>query len=333
MVMTWHEWSPGEAAARWDAHVTAWPDYNLYQGYRWGEFKRQCGWRVRRGSVLIDGQPAAVAQCLVREVAGLRVVIVWVPGGPIGTLAGRLAFRDALRQRYRGWHVWMRVHMVGEARQDEQTAFADTGWIRPAIRVSAAQTIHLDLTAGEESRRAALTANWRHNLNRGEHRANAIEVWSGERPLDPVYAVYEQMVRLKGIAQAISRDELRVMRKTLGDACTVAVAFGAGRKPCAIRAFARLGARAQDLLAGVTMEGRHCYANYPLMWKLLELAREQGVRIYDLNGIDAARAVGVLHFKQGLGGRLMSLTGEWEWATSVPLRWGVSGLLNTMKRG
>lgn len=324
MAIAWREWTDSEAAARWDAQLAAWPDHTLYQGYRWGEFKRRCGWEVRRGEVLLDGQRSAMAQCLVRECSPLRLVMLWVPGGPVGRLAGRVAFRDAIQQRYGGWRMWARAHMLGEARDGEPQAFTDAGWRRPAVRLSASHTLHLDLTAEEAVRRAALTSNWRHNLARGERRHYQIEPWESDRPLKPVYAVYHAMTRLKGIPAAMSLADLELVRSVFGRAFALGVARDDHGQPCAMRAFIRTGDRAQDFMAAVSEDGRKRYANYPLTWQLLEWAHQQGVRLYDLNGAVPGGAAGVFNFKRGLGGRLVPLVGEWEWATAAWLRWSVN---------
>ena len=69
------------------------------------------------------------------------------------------------------------------------------------------------------------------------------------------------------------------------------------------------------------------------MWRLLGLAREQGVRLYDMNGADPQGAAGIFNFKQGLGGRIVPLLGEWEWAPSRLLQWGTNLMIRGMRSG
>lgn len=316
----WVEWSESEAAVKWDAALSALPCYNLYQTYGWGEFKRRHNWIIRRGSVIIDGAPAAMAQCLIREIRPVRVVIVWVPGGPAGRVEGRLRLGETLRQRYREKAFCLRTNVLVEGGAEEKMEMMAAGWVAASAEVGCPLTIHLDLGPDEQARRRALTVNWRHNLKRGEERGTVIEVWEPTRSLETVYAVYRETSRLKGIPESMNLADLYALREALGSSLTLAVAVRDEKKPCAFRGFGRIGDRAQDLLAGLSCSGRKYYANYPLMWRLLELAREQGARLYDMSGADPKRAPGVFDFKNGLGGRLMPLVGEWDWSSSVWLR-------------
>lgn len=319
----WVEWTNEQAAAEWDACLGECADANVYQAYRWGQFKGS-RWVVQRGSVRIDGADAAMAQCLVRQVEALRLVMMWVPGGPVGTADGRRVLPDVLRRRYHGWRLCVRMNAVAEPGVDELAGLTAAGWTRPAARLAPGHTIHLDLTPEQPVRRAALTSNWRHNLTRGEHRTPTIRLWRAEEPLEPVYAVYQEMLRYKRLRPSITLDELRAIRTLWGSDLMLMVALTDHHVPCAIRACLRTGARAQDFLAAVSPEGRRRYAAYPLLWRLLEQARAAGARLYDLNGVDPQGASSVFNFKRGLGGRVVPMVGEWEWATASWLRWGIN---------
>jgi len=323
-VTEWSEWSEAEAAAKWDSALTALPSYNLYQSYGWGEFKRRHGWTVRRGSIVVDGAREAMAQCLVREVPAVRITVVWVPGGPAGSAKGRRRLGQALRQHYPYCFFYLRANILEEDRAEERNGLTASGWVPSRAKVSQPVTFHLDLVPDEVTRRNALSGNWRHNLNRGEERGGTVKVWEPAQPLDSVYAVYSDMVRLKEIPPAVSLGELDALRRALGRSFTLAVALGADGSPCAVRGFGRIGTRAHDLIAGVSEAGRKIYANYHLTWQLLGLAREQGVLVYDMGGVDWERAAGVSNFKKGLGGRVVSVVGEWEWTNAGWLRWGMN---------
>jgi len=211
-----------------------------------------------------------------------------------------------------------------EERPGHAAELTSSGWVRAGARVGHPLTFQLDLVQDEAARLRALTGNWRHNFRRGERRGTVVELWGTDRPLESVHGVYRSMTREKAIAEAVTLGDLYAMRETLGPSFTLGVALGEDGSPCALRGFARLGTRAQDLIAGVSKEGRRRYANYPLLWRLLAFARDQGVRVYDLSGADPERAAGVFNFKKGLGGRMVSLIGEWEWSNSMWLRLGMN---------
>jgi len=326
--MEWAEWSDEEAAARWNAALMTFPHYNLYQSYEWGEFKRQTGWQVLRGSITVDGRPGTLLQTLYRTWPLARGLFVWVPGGAAGNMAEGFNAGMRLRQRFEARFVFLRMNILRELNEADTTELAHAGWNPATVPVGYPGTFHIDLAGDETTRRGVLTSNWRHNLKRGEERGGRIEIWDPHRPLAPVYAVYQEMCRLQRISPAMSLAALDALRCSLGDAMTMAVALNEHGAVTAVRAFGRIGERAHDLLAAVTAEGRRIYANYPLMWKMLTWAKEQGARIYDLSGADPHGATGVFHFKKGLGGRMVTHAGEWDWAShdwlrrlvSVPLR-------------
>lgn len=323
MVIAWEDWSDSEAAAKWDATLTAAPGCSLYQSYGWGEYKSRSGWEVRRGTVLVDGTPAAMAQCLVREFRAARIGVIWVPGGSSGTRIGCLKLGEALQRCYRGWHIYVRTNILQEEQPDYVSEMIASGWDPAKAKVGHPRTFLLDLLQDPEARRRKLTGNWRHNLTRAEQRGATIELWDETKSLDLVHAIYRETNRRKGVTETVSLADFDAMRKLLGRGFTMAAAIGSDQRPCAMRAFGKLGDRAYDLIAGVSAAGRKDYSNYLLMWRLLEIARQQGVSVYDLSGADETGVPGVFNFKKGLGGRLVAFMGEWEWASS---RWLGSGV-------
>lgn len=318
------EWPESKAEKEWDAALPEFPACNFYQSYGWGECKRRLGWTIRRGSVMADGKPVAMAQCLVRNFKPLQTILAWVPGGPAGTPEGCLRLGQALQREYGKRTFLIRVGILDEESEERKRQMVAAGW-RPALApVGHPVTFQLDLTPEEEARRQALSGNWRHNLARGEARGGYIEIIDARCSLKPLWAVFEDMSRLKRFVAWPGLQELEAMREALGPRMTLAVAVDEQGMPCAARAFAQIGSLAYDLVAAVSEAGRRRYAGYLLMWRLLEIARSRGVTVYDLSGADPRRAAGVFHFKKGLGGRLVPLMGEWEWATAEWLRWGVN---------
>lgn len=301
------------------------PSYNLYQAYGWGEFKRRSGWGVRRGNVLLDGKLAAVAQCLVREIRSTLTVIAWIPGGPAGTPEGRCAVARALRRAYPPRVLfYLRSSVLEQEQRFDRAGFFAAGWEPVAQPLAQTATFQLDLTLEEAVREQRLSANWRHNLRRGRKRGAAIELWENDRPLNQVYEVYREMCSLHKIRPALSLEDLEALRSALGTGFTLAVAHDSSGALCAMRGFGRIGRRAQDLIAGVSLAGRRIYANFPLTWRLLDIAREQGIGTYDLAGVDWDRAEGVANFKKGLGAEPVTFAGEWEWSNSEWLRLGLN---------
>jgi lipid II:glycine glycyltransferase (peptidoglycan interpeptide bridge formation enzyme) len=79
-----------------------------------------------------------------------------------------------------------------------------------------------------------------------------------------------------------------------------------------------------DLFAATSVAGRDLYASYALLWEILQHCQREGVKEYEMMGIDPIKNLGVANFKKGTGANLIEYLGEWEWATSRILGWGAN---------
>jgi hypothetical protein len=330
MVIEWSEWNDAEAAANWDAEIVQFSNHTYHQAYGWGEFKRRQRWIPRRATILVDGAVTGMVQCLVCEIRVARTVLAWVPGGPAGRQALSV-LEAALRKRYRGWLLWVRINGAFETSSGCSGSLIEAGWRRADVRVGHPFTFQLDMTQNPARRRAALSQNWRHNLGRGERRGGRVVTCGKDESLEGVYSVYRDTAARKGLRHSLALADLVALRGIFGPAFTLAVAVDESGDPIAMRGFMRLGARADDFVAGLSTDGRRRYANYLLTWRLLEIVAEQGIETYDLGGSDAVAAAGVHAFKRGLGGRGVELVGEWEWHNNRCLGWAVGRTI--MRRG
>src|SRR5262249_27111087 len=66
------------------------------------------------------------------------------------------------------------------------------------------------------------------------------------------------------------------------------------------------------LLGATAPEGLRTKAAYLLQWNTIRLAKERGLRVYDLGGIDPESNPGVFHFKNGIGGVDRTAPGPYE---------------------
>ena len=70
------------------------------------------------------------------------------------------------------------------------------------------------------------------------------------------------------------------------------------------------GSAATYLLGWNGQKGRRLKANQFLLWNAMMLLKEQGVRWFDLGGIDEDRTPGISEFKLGVNGIRYVLVGE-----------------------
>ncbi len=301
--------------------------HTYYQSYEWGEYRRRHGWTPRRGTVLSGGRVAAMAQFLVREIRAARVAIVWLPGGPAGSREQLALLPAALRERYRGWLLYLRANSVRDAWPEYDAALTQQSWRRPRIALGSRFTFQLDLRADSVVRREALSQNWRHNLARSERRGSQVTECAGTALTESAYQVVADTFERKGLRPPFELADLHALHGAFGPAFLVTVAHDDENRATAVRGCIRFGDRADDFVSGASDRGRRGYDNYAVTWHLINRAGDQGAATYDLGGADPVTASGVYTFKRGLGGRGVDLVGEWEWSNSRILSWGLNSLI------
>lgn len=75
---------------------------------------------------------------------------------------------------------------------------------------------------------------------------------------------------------------------------------------------AQHGDTATYLLGWTSSEGRAQQANYLLLWKSIELAKNSNIKWFDLGGYNDSTPKGIKHFKKGIGGLKYTITGEYK---------------------
>ncbi|MBI2385616.1 MAG: peptidoglycan bridge formation glycyltransferase FemA/FemB family protein [Elusimicrobia bacterium] len=321
-MVTWRVFAGSDA--EWDAALAALPGANAFQSSAWARHKADSGWRPARA--LADG---AAAQALSKDLPG-GGRLLWARGGPVGEPAlWTPALRETLAAAAGGSFTYGRVCSYREADDASDRALRAAGWQRPATPLDRNMTYLLDLTPEPDALLAGLSTNWRHNLKRGQARAEA-SPWSEPDPVE-MEKVYKAMEALKGLPPQHRAGELGSMARALGGSFLLRRAVVDGRT-VALRACAVFGTSAVDLLAAATEEARKVYASYACLWSLVLESRRLGAKTYDLGGADPAAAPGVADFKKGLGARLVTTLGEWDFASPPVLR-RPAGALIALKLG
>ena len=317
MTGSWTPWRGDDAT--WDAIVEASPTPALQQTSAWAAHRADAGWESLRFATR-DG--ASHAQVLLRRGPG-RTVVAWVPGGPLGAVAGAGAdLAAAVRAAVGAGAAYVRVNALREARAEDEAAMTAGGWTRLARGLSSGTTMWLDLGVGAEALRAGLSTNWSHNLRRGEARNAGAGPWH-DAPAAEIAALHREVAATKGItvgADVPDEATIASLLSRLGSRVVVHRCVGADGTTLAMRAAALVGDVAVDLLAATSVAGRTSYAAYATCWSLVEDCARRGVARYDLAGVDKVRNKGVYDFKRGTGAREVRYLGEWDAASPAPLR-------------
>jgi hypothetical protein len=301
---------------------------NYLHMWGWGEYRSHFGWEpVRCVARDADGLPVALVQMLVRRFPG-RVGMVWVPGGVIGDVsiwAGTLL--DCVKQLTGLQYVFLRINDLRSYSAADVVHLHGNGWRRSPQPLTSGLSLLWKIDNSNEERRAALSKNWRHNLNRAEKAGLYVEKWV-EPDLEEIVLLYKEMERLKTLPEQISESEVEKMLSAMAENILCYRCLDSDGQLIALRACALVGDRAWDLMAAAGEKARKVYASYITLWRLVEECHHRGVRFYDLAGIDPHGNKGVWYFKRGTGAVSHEYLGEWEIATSGFLRRGINFALS-----
>lgn len=322
--MTWKLLSRNEAFADWNERLFGFEDFTYPQTFEWGEYRSQFGWRPYRW-IATDSESNTITllQGLLRVYPG-RTGLLWSAGGP----AGDLSFCDSnfiriLLESTGMKRLYFRFNAMRPYRVSEVLSLRGNGWKRTPAPFQSGMSMYYDLSKDDEIRYGSATKNWRHNLRRSQKYALSICQW--ENPdVNAMYALYESMQDYKQLSQQYSRQELEKIFEQLGRYLVLFRCEDETGEPVALRGCIILGAKAWDLFAATSVKGRKIYASYALFWQLTQFCKKSGVTLYDMSGIDPFSNPGVYDFKKGTGAYPVEFLGEWEWATSEWLRWGVN---------
>ncbi len=193
------------------------------------------------------------------------------------------------------------------------------GWRKPDAPILSGRTLIYTPSENETAREGQATRNWRHNLSRSSKYGNVVSVWSAPDP-DEMRIVYEAMQSYKNLPEQLSHSALISLLETFGKQCIVLRCDDAQGRLLAFLGALVFGTKAWGIVGAASPEARKVYASYAVFWGLMRQCAQCGVRWYDTSGADPLGNKGVYDFKKGSGASDFFFLGEWDWATSSPLR-------------
>jgi hypothetical protein len=308
----------------WDKELSRFEGFTLYQCYAWGEHNRSLGWVPFRWVARENGREiVAMVQALYKPYK-LGIGMLWSSGGPVGDVS---VWGEGLRQvaleSTGAKGLYYRFFSNRECTQEDEESLESLGWRRCAWKLRSGLSMKLYLDREPEELRRGFSRNWRHNLNRSEKAKLRISQWINP-DIDEIVAVYQSMETYKGLKEQFSRQELESIFQNLAEQIVLYRCDNEIGQLVALRGCGILNQCGWDLFASTSVAGRGLYASYALLWEILQHCQREGVKEYDMMGIDPIKNLGVANFKKGTGANLIEYLGEWEWATNRILEWGAN---------
>jgi hypothetical protein len=331
----WESFSEGEGARAWNSLLLQAEDYNVFQSFGWGEFKRSSGWRPLR-FVARDKSGAVVSmlQLLIKSLP-LGFVFGWASGGPafrFGKSSPLLQVPDlqglitALRARFPQLLVRFDSYVPNEP---ALAYHFNMTCRRPYVRINSGYSLQFDISGGTGNFIAGMTSKHRYYLNKAARTTLDWKVGNDDDNIKAFTGLHREMIANKALQLSPMPETLCAqLKEKLGDnGLTIFTGF-LDNNPIASCLTLDFGKKSFYWLAATGTAGRQVGAAYTMLPNLIDVLHRKGVEQFDFGGIapGSPRAEGVNHFKRGFGGQLVEYLGEWEWA-SVPLFAPAVGLM------
>ncbi|MBF0343296.1 MAG: peptidoglycan bridge formation glycyltransferase FemA/FemB family protein [Nitrospirae bacterium] len=300
----------------WDSLHDQTKEYNIYQTFEWGEFKKTEGWETKRFMLKIDDTDFTIAQTVEKKLFDKK--IIWIPGGPIfsknSSFKSYDSFLKELVKHYSAYKFVLRINQQYPSHPTINFLLDKNGFSRPAKKRTSGYTIYVNTTDFENS----TTKNWHRNYKRSQKNDLDFIVRNDESLYSDIMKLYNETVTLKKLKNVPDFSHISTLHKLLKDNV---ITFIARHNGIAVsgRVLLKCRTRAFDYIAGTSYEGRKTYSSHFLVYKILEWLKNAGVELFDLSGVDPEDE-GVFNFKRGTGGELIQFVGEWEISNSFLLK-------------
>jgi len=285
-------------------------------------FAARQGAECEYAAVCKDSEIVGAATVRTKRVPVLGGGIAYITRGPLTrrgvesdaeNLGGVL---DALRTEYVDTrNLVLRIQAgLGPAEWNSvvEGAFLERGF-SPTDRASKYRTILLDIDRPLEEIRKSLAKKWRYELTKSEKAPTEIRFVADDESYRRFQKIFNDFVTAKGFFADPDADFLAPVQAELGagEKLKIGLAECEGQIVSG-GLWGMLGDTAVWVLGASTLEGLENRAAYRLQWETIALAKESGMKWYDLGGINPESNPGVYHFKKGLGGEDLTAPGPFE---------------------
>lgn len=319
--MNWDLLTDRSAAEIWDKMLVEVGESNIYQSYKWGEFRREyssikpCRWVARNDA----GKPLALFQgFLLGKPFGIGILVS--EGGPVGDWSIALeSLSSSIIKTLHLKKLYLRIFPKRQYHTRDALVLKNNHWKRALQAESSGWSMVLHLEDSMDELLQNTSRNWKRNLRIAQKQNLIFERW--EHPSAKVIRqLYGEMESYKGLPELNRKDEIQFLLKNLKGNYQFYICRDERGNILSIRGCILCGTHALDYFAATTFHARKTNCSYLTFWRLLQDCYEKGIRYYDLNGIDPFKNPGVYRFKTGTGAEYLEYLGEWDWASSERIR-------------
>lgn len=293
---------------RWQNLLDGLATSNTYTTWAWGEYKQRKGWNIHRICISNEHSHSVVACFQLQWKRIFSIYIMIIQGGIHLKDLSEEKYQEciqAILEKYSSKRVFIIIinHQSGWS-QDVQLGLLKSGF-SPVLNTRM-YTFVLEAESGSLDGQS-LSSNWRHNLKRAQKNQKMTVRWVidlSERleAMDRLESMYNNLSQRKNFSAAI---DFKLAKDIIAknDKFHFAEVLLDG-EVIAARVSSECNDHVLDFIAASNEAAKKNYANYLLMWKMIEMTNKLGKKYFDVGGINPTENIGVYNFKKGLGGRL-----------------------------
>ena len=300
-------------AADWSRLLDLFDDANIYQtaaygGIRWGEKN------LSRLVLKRNDEAVAIAQFRIIRPTPLKFGMAYLRWGPLWERKGFLVdpevitrMAQAIENEYLDKRkLFLRVIPNAFPESSRATTML-TAFCRfssePLDASNTYRTFVVDLADPLEELRKRLEKKWRNQLARAEKNELVTVAGTGSNEYRAFCQMYYEMRDRKSFETTVDVEEFGRIQEALPESQRMRVLIcKENGVPAAGLVVSAMGHSAIYVLGATSIAGLNSKGAYLLHWVMIQWLKENGVRWYDLGGIDPERNPGVYHFKRGFSG-------------------------------
>jgi lipid II:glycine glycyltransferase (peptidoglycan interpeptide bridge formation enzyme) len=299
--------------AEWSQMLDLFDDANIYQtsaygGVRWGEKS------LSRLVLKRDGEVLGMAQIRIIRPTPLKFGMAYLRWGPLWERRGRpldsevpTRMARAIEDEYVDKRkLFLRIlpnAFAGSSRATTMQAAFCGFTPEPLDAGNTYRTLVLDLSPSLDELRKSLDPKWRNKLSGAEKNNLKVVAGNGREEYQTFCQLYYQMRKRKTFETTVDVEEFRRMQEDLAEAHRMQILICEDKAiPVAGLVASAMGDSAIYLLGATSDAGLNTKGAYLLQWTMIRWLKENGIRWYDLGGIDPKGNPGVFSFKRGLSG-------------------------------
>ncbi len=298
--------------AGWDRLITQFDDASIYQAWDYGAIRRGTG---NLSHLVLKRDREVVGGCQVsfHRLRALNIGIAYVVWGPLWRKKGNLSepevFRQLIRSLKQEYAIKRRLllrispNTVG-AHSDLARSILENEGFEHSRAVTTYRTLRLDLSPSLDDLRKNLLQKWRNHLNKAEKSGLTVIEGTENKFYGTFLDLMTQMRERKKFNPGVDYQQFRAIYENLPEhlkmRATVCESQG---EPVSIVICSAMGDTGIYILGATGDKGKGLNGAYSLHWQMIKWLKQQGVRWYDLGGIDPEKNPSVYEFKLGIAGK------------------------------